>query len=85
MLYLVSPNYIGPLNGFVTTVFTIAALIAPYSIGVLTPHVNKSIRFYLTFTYEKDNFSCSVCEFSFHHRHIFRNGVFYIGLHSFST
>lgn len=37
--YDLSPNYIGPLNGFVTTVFTVAAPIAPYSIGVLTPHV----------------------------------------------
>lgn len=43
--YDLSPNYVGPLNGFVTTIYTLAALIAPYSMGILTPHVNI-IHFY---------------------------------------
>lgn len=38
-LFDLGPNYIGPLNGITNSISSIAALLAPYIVGVLTPHV----------------------------------------------
>lgn len=36
----IAPNYIGPLNAIVQTMYSAAAIFAPYTIGILTPNVN---------------------------------------------
>lgn len=38
-LFDLGPNYIGPLNSIVNSVSSIAALLAPNVVGILTPHV----------------------------------------------
>lgn len=38
------PNYIGPLSGMVAGVSTISSLMAPYIVGLLTPHVSKCLK-----------------------------------------
>lgn len=38
-LFDLGPNYVGPLNSIVNTVSSIAALLAPNIVGILTPHV----------------------------------------------
>lgn len=37
-----APNYIGPLTGVVNFVSTIAGMLSPYIVGVLTPHVSTT-------------------------------------------
>lgn len=36
-----SPNYVGPLNSIVISVSSVGSLLAPYTIGILTPNVSK--------------------------------------------
>lgn len=40
--YDVAPNYVAPLMAIVHTVHSAASFFAPYTIGVLTPHVSTS-------------------------------------------
>ncbi|XP_055326919.1 putative inorganic phosphate cotransporter [Sitodiplosis mosellana] len=50
-LFDLGPNYIGPLNGIANSVSSIAALLAPYVVGILTPHAYLSewrLVFWLT-------------------------------------
>lgn len=35
-----SPNYVGIFSGIVHTCYSIASLLAPFIVGILTPHVN---------------------------------------------
>lgn len=35
-----SPNYVGPLNSIVQCMYSVAALLAPYTVGVLAPNVS---------------------------------------------
>lgn len=35
-----SPNYTGPINAIAFTISSGAALLAPFIVGILTPHVN---------------------------------------------
>lgn len=38
-----SPNYIGPINAIAHTISSGASLLAPFMVGLLTPHVNTII------------------------------------------
>lgn len=40
--YDLAPNYVAPLMAVVHTVHSAASFFAPYTIGVLTPHVKNS-------------------------------------------
>lgn len=41
-----SPNYVGPLNSIVQSMFSTAALLAPFTVGVLVPNVSSANKWY---------------------------------------
>lgn len=43
-----SPNYSGPVNAVVHTCYSIAALIAPFIVGIITPHVHFFVHLFTT-------------------------------------
>lgn len=44
-LFDLAPNYVGPLAGIVNSFATIAGMIAPYIVGLLTPNVCSHWKF----------------------------------------
>lgn len=39
-IFDLAPNYIGPLTGVINSISTVAGMLSPYIVGVLTPHVS---------------------------------------------
>lgn len=67
------PNYIGPVSGMVAGVSTTSSLMAPYIVGLLTPHVRGNLPIPHLVQKIIQHFKLSI------YRHTYRNGVEYFG------